>query len=133
MPKPANTINWGRIANIARAKGCVFALDITPLPTGSGKINKFWFNFFLFEEDEAKLLVELPEIPDNNPFWEVLVDTLSEVVFNGVKPFCRYVNQTEKSKVITYEWLPTAKQASRFEELARLSEIISLRGIPRGV
>lgn len=104
MVKPVGSVDWERVARLFKEKGCNFSLDKKPMPTGSGYINGYWFNFFWFEDSNGVFSIALERIPEMCSSWKIAVDIFSEVVFGGRKPCCRFTRVSEEGNIVNFRW-----------------------------
>lgn len=126
MLKPIASVNWDLIAQGFKEKGFVFHLDKKPMPSGSGTINGYWFQFFWFGGKDGLFSICLTRIPEMCGSITGILETLSEVVFEGTKPYVRYNRASIDPFLVTYEWI-SEDIRGKIKKLKSDSEITNLR------
>ena len=96
------------------------------MPTGSGYLNKYWFNFLWFGDCNAILSIALTSNPEMISSWMVFVDVLSENVFKGEYPVWRFSRASEEKGIISIQWYPLALLEEKLKDLLGDPEIKSV-------
>lgn len=99
------------------------------MPTGSGYLNKYWFNFFWFGDCNAILSIALTSRPEMSSSWIVLIDVLSVNVLGVEYPCWRFSRVSEEPEIVNFQWYPANLQAEKLKELLEDPEIKSLHTI----
>lgn len=127
MLMPIRSIDWEKVGKYFERRGCRLILAQHPMPTGSGTMNGYYFNFLWFGDGNAYFSFFLKSIPEMSSTWTVAIEILSELVLGGRKPICRYSRVNESQWVVTAQWCDEASQEETLERLKKDENIRNLR------
>ena len=127
MLMPIRSVDWEKLEKELAKRFCKLVLASRPMPTGSGTLNGYYFNFLWFGDGNAYFSLFLRSIPEISSTWTVMIEVLSKFVLNGRKPICRYSRVNESQWIVTAQWCDEASQEETLERLKKDKNIRNLR------